>query len=73
MNYDKAIQEIKKKIGTGKGCMFRTQTELGDALGIAKQNISAILNKTKPIPQSMLDIADLERVKHPDTYRRKGK
>lgn len=73
MDYEKALQEINKKIGTGKGCLFKTQTELADSLGIAKQNISAILAGKRAIPQPMLDIANLERVKHPDTYQRKEK
>jgi plasmid maintenance system antidote protein VapI len=71
VDYEKALQEINKKIG--KGCVFKTQTELADSLGIAKQNISAILAGKRAIPQPMLDIANLERVKHPDTYRRKEK
>ena len=71
-NDNYAIREIKKEIGFGR--QYETQTELADSLGIARQNICAILKgKRKPIPQSMLDIAGLERVKHPDTYRRKEK
>ena len=73
MDYKKALQEITNKIGTGKGCVFRTQTEMAESLGIAKQNISAVLAGKRAIPQPMLDIAGLERVKHPDTYRRKEK
>ncbi len=73
MNHEKALQEIKKTIGSGKNCLFINQNDLARSLGIARQNISAILSGKKPIPQSMLDIAKLERVKHPDTYRRVGK
>lgn len=70
MDYEEALQEIKSKIGTDDGCVFINQNALANALGMKRQNISAILAGTRAIPQAMLDIAGLERIKHPDTYRK---
>lgn len=70
MNHQRALEEIKKHIGKGK--RFRTQTEMAEHLGVEPSNVNAVFTGARPkIPDNMLAIANLQRVKHPDTYIKK--
>lgn len=73
MTKEKALQEITKRIGTGKGCLFASIYDLAIALDMFPQNVQRFLRGDRPIPDSCLELFGLERVKHPDTYRRKEK
>lgn len=62
-----AIKELKALIGKGK--RFRTMTEMAEHLGVFTQNIHNVFSgRQNNVPDGMLKLANLKRVKHPDTY-----
>ena len=72
MNRATAINAIKCHIGRGDNCKYKTVKEAAEAVGVHDVQFSRVLNnESVPIPQKMLDIAGLEAVKPPTTYRRK--
>lgn len=73
MTKEKTLQEITKRIGTGKGCLFASVSDLAAALKMYPQNVQRFLRGDRPIPDACLELFGLERVKHEDTYRRVSK
>ncbi len=73
MTKEKALQQITKRIGTGKSCLFASISDLAIALEMYPQNVQRFLRGDRPIPDACLELFGLERVEHPDTYRKVSK
>lgn len=73
MTKEKALKEITKRIGTGKGCLFADKTQLAYALDMHPNNVQRFFRGDRPIPDSCLELFGLERVIHEDTYRKVSK
>ena len=72
MDHAKALQHIKSKIGTGRGCLVASNAELAEKLSMYEQNVARFFRGDRPIPDPVLEFFGLSRVKHPDTYIKKS-
>ncbi|MEB3269964.1 MAG: hypothetical protein VKJ09_15595 [Leptolyngbya sp.] len=84
MNHEKALQEINKRIGKGKGCLFENFVQLADHIGTSPQAVGSFLNGNQsPLPESILAAFGMTRSKKieydyrfndaPITYKRVDK
>lgn len=50
---------------------YRTMTAAAEAWGVSLAFVSAVVNGNKTANETMLDDMGLERIKRPETYRKK--
>lgn len=75
MNRETAVNAIKRQIGLGDNCKYKTIKQAAEAVGLNDVHFGRVLNSSgTTIPQKMLNIVGLEANPRPAaTYKYRGR